>query len=299
MIRTLLLTTAALSMCAAAHARQLDPNKPEDALEISKRSGCGVRDGAPAVYYWKGRIYSRVTGEPDRILFTGEGMNIRQCVAVTDPERGKGYRHVSREVMFFTDPQTGQIIREWKNPWTDETVEVLHIANDPVNARPNFPITADGKPYTVKMQRLGDYVQMPFEAPLFYENPLAGEYQDYVGNKYHAMEIFDFTMPAKELLDTKYPTVYPSVAWVRISDWMPWMKMRGRQGQLVFNAMGAKLKNYEALPAVIKDEIAANYPAYTAPPPGDDPRPNETTWTVFKKKVDAKRAAEGAKPAGE
>lgn len=106
------------------------------------------------------------------------------------------------------------------------------------------------------------------------------------------MEIFDFSMPTRELYDTKYPTAYPVVAWVRISDWMPWMKMRGRQGQIVFNAMGGKLKSYAELPAVIKDEIAKNYPDYTSPPPGDDPRPNETTWTVFKERVDQKRAAE-------
>ena len=38
----------------------------------------------------------------------------------------------------------------------------------------------------------GPYVFIPFEVPLFYTNPLAGDYQDFVGNNYHAMEIFDF-----------------------------------------------------------------------------------------------------------
>jgi hypothetical protein len=54
--------------------------------------------------------------------------------------------------------------------------------------------------------------------------------------------------------------------------------------------MGAKLKSFDELPKVIKDEIAANYPIYTAPPPGDDARPNDTTWTVFKRMVDGQRA---------
>jgi len=167
----------------------------------------------------------------------------------------------------------------------------MHIANDPVNSRPNYSFTAYGKPYKIStLRRQGQWLFLPFEAPLFYHNALAGDYQDYVGNKYHAMEIFDFAMLANEMLDTKNPTAYPCVSWVRISDWMPWMKMRGRQGQMVFNAMGAKLKNYDELPKVIKDEIALNHPEYTAPPPGDDPRPNETTWTVFKKLIDAERA---------
>jgi Protein of unknown function (DUF1838) len=293
MMKTLLLGCAAIAVATGAHARMLDPAKPEDALEISKRVQCGEADGKPAVYYWSGKIYARVQGEPDRHLFNGEGMNVRQCVAVSDPKRGKGYRLVSREVMFYTDPRTNEIVRTWANPWSGETVDVMHIHNDPVNSRPSFAYAADGTPIKTGARRQGRWMFMPFEAPLFYENPLAGAYQDYIGGKYHAMEIFDFAFDANEMLDTKNPTAYPSVSWVRISDWMPWMKMRGRQGQMVFNAMGAKLKSFDELPKVIKDEIALNHPIYTAPPPGDDPRPNETTWTVFRKRVDAERAKSG------
>jgi len=279
----------------SAPARMLDPSKPEDALEMSKRMQCGEADGQPAVYYWSGRVYSRVAGEPDRHLFNGEGMNIRQCVSATDPKRGPGWRMVSREVMLYTDPVTNQVVREWKNPWTGETVPVMHIANDPVNSRgATHAYDAAGKPFSMSFKRQGKWVLAPLAVPLFYHNVLGGDYQDYVGGKYHAMEIFDFAADAEELMDTRNKTAHPSVAWVRISDWMPWMKMGGRQGQVVFNAMGTKLKSYDELPAVLKAEIAANYPAYTAPPPLDDKRPNETTWTVFKKRIDAQRAQ--AKP---
>ncbi len=283
---------AAMAFGTSLSARTLDPNKAEDALEISKRVQCGESDGVPAVYHWSGKVYSRVQGEPDRHLFNGEGMNIRQCVKITDPKRGTGYQQVSREVMFYLDPETNEILRKWENPWSGETVNVMQIANDPVNSRPSFPYSADGKPFKMTtLRRQGKWMFMPIEVPLFYHNVLAGDYQDYVGNKYHAMEIFDFAFLADEILDTRNPTAYPTVSWVRISDWMPWMKMRGRQGQMVFNAMGAKLKKYDDLPRVIKDEIALNHPEYTVPPPGDDPRPNETTWTVFKNMIDAERAA--------
>jgi hypothetical protein len=292
-VKLALLATAALG--TAASARMLDPAVPADAFEISKRIQCGEADGKQAVYHFSGKIYSRVAGEPDRLLFLAEGMNVRQCVAVTDPVRGKGYRLVSREVLFYLDPKTGQVLRQWVNPFTTETVDVMHINNDPVNQRPSFPVTADGKPFTFTGRREGKWLFMPFEAPLFYENVLAGAYQDYVGGKYHAMEIFDFFADANDMLDTKNATAYPGVAWVRISDWMPWMKQRGRQGQMVFNAMGSKLKSYDELPAVMKEEIAKNYPIYTTPPAGDDTRPNATTWTVFKAMIDAQRAAK--KPA--
>jgi len=290
MMRALFLLSTAL-IAGGANARMLDPAKPEDALAINKRITCGVADGQPAVYYFSGQVWSRVQGEPDRHLFNTEAMNIRQCVSATDAKRGSGYRMVSREVLFYTDPQTNAVLREWKNPWTAETVPTMHVNNDPVNGRPSFPVTADGKPYALKLKQFGPWSQTSGLAPLFYTNPLAGDYQDFIGGNYHAMEMLTSSMLTSDLLDTSNPTVYPAIAWTRVSVWLPWMKMRGRQGQLVFQSSGAKIKSYADLPAVVRDEIALNYPIYTAAPPGDDPRPNDTTWTVFKRWAD-KRAAE-------
>lgn len=289
------LAFAAMVAGTPAEARMLDPAVPEDALEIMKRTQCAAVDGQPAVYRWEGRAYGRRQGEPDRLLFRLEGMNIRTCVQVTDPVRGVGFRQVSREIMLYLDPATGEVLRTWTNPYTGQTVDVMQVANDPVNGRPSFPRGADGSPYRINLSVMGEMAFMPVEVPLFYNNPLAGDYQEYVGNRYHAMEIFNFSGPARDLLDTSIPTAHPAVAWVRISDWMPWMLMQGRQGQMVFNAVGTKLRGYDELPQIMRDEIALHYPTYTAPPPGDDPRPNETTWTVFQRWVADRRAA---RPAG-
>jgi hypothetical protein len=287
--------TAACAMLAVAgaQARTLDPAKPEDALEISKRLQCGISEDEPAVYHWSGNIYGRSPGVRDKLLFKGEGMNIRRCVEVNDPQRGKGWRLVSREVMLMLDPKTGEVVRQWENPYTGETVEMMHIHNDPVNGRPNFARGADGTPFTLgSMREAGPYVFMPFEAPLFYTNPLTGDYQEYVGGEYHAMEIFDFGALKSDLFDSTKPTAYPMVSWVRISGWAPWMKMGSRPGQMVFNAMGRKLPGgFEELPEVLKKEIRANFPIYEQAPPKDDARPNETTWTKFKMLTDKAREA--------
>ncbi|MEP2734835.1 MAG: DUF1838 family protein [Erythrobacter sp.] len=294
------LSAAALMTTSyAASARTLDPSVPEDAVEISKRLQCGVSADEPAVYHWSGNIYGRSPGQRDKLLFKGEGMNIRRCVEVNDPARGKGWRLISREVMLMIDPATDEVVNEWENPYTGETVKVMQIHNDPVNGRPNFPRSADGKPYTLStMREAGPYVFMPFEVPLFYTNPLAGDYQEYVGGKYHAMEIFDFAALKDELFDASKPTAYPMISWVRISGWAPWMEMGGRPGQMVFNAMGRKLPGgFEELPDVLKTEIRANYPIYEQAPPKDDTRKNETTWTKFKILTDKARAESGeAKP---
>lgn len=283
--------SAVAAPAKGAKATLLDIAKPEEALQVSRKFQCSMKDNEPVVYHWSGRGYSRVPGEPDRLLFNLEGMNIRACVTVNDPVKGVGYRLVSRELMFYIDPKTGKPFRTWNNPWSGKTVEVLHVANDPVNSRPTWLRDEKGTPFSLSARVENGRVFWPIEVPLFYTNPMAGDYQAYVGNQYHAMEIFDFNAEAADILDPKKATARPAVAWVRLAQWLPWMQMNSRAGGLVFNAVGQVVDGFDALPQVIKDEVAASYPAYRAPPPGDDARPNETSWTVFKKWADSKKAA--------
>ncbi|PZO01377.1 MAG: hypothetical protein DCF29_15525 [Alphaproteobacteria bacterium] len=294
MIRTLT-ALAALAVAAvpvAASAQTIDLSTPAGAIAANRKVQCSTVDGEAVVYHWSGRVFARSPGEPDRHIFNVEGMNVRQCVTVTDATRGTGYRLVSRELMLYLDPRTNEILRTWTNPVTDQEVEVVHVANDPVNSRPSYERNADGTPFTFSGRVNQGKVFLNFEAPLFYVNPLGGDYQEYVGNQYHAMEIFDFSMDEDDLIDASRPRASPVIAWVRISPWLPWMRMGGRPGGLVFNAVGQTMANGIAdLPAVLRDEIAANYPIYDTPPPGDDARPNETSWTYFRKVFDAERAA--------
>ena len=51
-------------------------------------------------------------------------------------------------------------------------------------------------------------------------------------------------------------------------------------------------QTFDELPDVVKDEIQLNHPTYTEAPPLDDTRPNDTTWTITKRAIDARRAEE-------
>ena len=284
---TFTLAWACASMLAATGTvAQVDFATGKGYIQAQRKIHCSLRDNDPVTYMWQGKGYARVPGARDRMLFKVLGMNVRQCVTVNDAEKGEGYRMVSREIMLYLDPQTGEILREWENPWTGETVEVLHVANDPVNQPPHFTVGRDGKQRRFEPMMIGDTAFLAYEIPLFYTNPLAGDYQPYVGNRYHATEIFDFTADINDIADLSRDTANVNVAWVRIAPWLPWMKMGSRAGFTYFNAVGAKLNSWDDLPALMKDEINANYPAYTSPPPGDDTRPNETSWTYFKKYID-------------
>ncbi len=287
----------ALLVAAETQAAPLDVNTPSGYVAVNRKMQCSRRDGEATTYMWIGRAWSRVPGERDRLLFQVEGMNVRHCVAVRDAQRGVGYRLLSRELMLYKDPKTGAVLREWENPWTGDTVEVLHVANDPVNQRPSFGTDKAGRPTPLRLLTMGDNYFLSLEIPLRYTNPLGGDYQTQVGGAYHATEIFNFSGSLDELLDGEQAIAYPNVAWVRIAPWLPWMEMEDRPGLMYVNAVGRKLTSQAELSKTMRREISRHYPAYRKPPPASDPRPNETSWTYFKQRIDRQRAAEKAEKA--
>jgi hypothetical protein len=85
----------------------------EAALAWSSKQTCGTTEHGVTRYgMWEGKLYSRIPGEKDRHLFNVVGINTRQCARLSDPVRGSGYRSVSREIMVYLDPATGEIAED-------------------------------------------------------------------------------------------------------------------------------------------------------------------------------------------
>lgn len=264
--------------------------KGKDAIFVRQKTTCGTtEEGRTYFGMWEGKAYSRVPGEKDKHLFNVVGINTRQCDVKKDEVRGYGFRSVSREIMMYLDPETNEILDVWENPWTGEEVPIVHVANDPVNMRGYSyeKNKAGDTPIKLPLRVYGDVAVTSYEIPLFYSNPLGGEYQAYVGGSYHAMEIFNSYYKSSELLDNNVKDLtQSSISWSRVAQWLPWMKMGDKAGVMVFNATGFstfdKSKIWENITKVIKER----YPTYLTPPPLDDTRPNETSWTVFKKFIE-------------
>jgi hypothetical protein len=292
----MLLFAGLLFGSVSAQRRRLDPNKPADVIKIGQKTNCSVEDGKTAVYWWRGKVYSRVEGERDRHLFNVQGFNLRTCQSFNDPKRGPGYRSVSREMLIYFDKDTNQVLRKWRNPWTNEEVEALHVANDPVNMRePTYAYDKDGKPTATAAQvgaiKDGKALQGGGAARLFYKNPLGGEYQENVGGWYHAMEFLTSESAASDLLDADAAEIRDRViTWVRVSKWLPWMRMGDRPGIVIFHTAGLRLDSWDEMPEEVKAEVKQNWPVFQTAPPKDDPRPSMTSWDQFKRWADEKKA---------
>jgi len=276
------LPAALITVSAAFADEPLNPLDAKDSVTIMRKIQCSTVDNEPVIYWWHGNSYSRRQGEKDKLIFKVEGMNIRACSTITNDKGETGFHLVSREILLYKNPKTGDVLKTWDNPWSGETVEVMHVANDPVNFK-MFETGRDGKPYrwSGEVGPTGSW-WMRTTVPLFYPNPLGSPYQAEVGPTYHATEMFNFFGQDDSLLDPNATTAPATVGWARMSDWLPWMKMGGREGVIYMHTAGTKLESYDQLSEVMRAEIDAHYPDYKTPPPPGDPRRNMTSWEYYK-----------------
>mgnify|MGYP001792860019 CR=1 FL=1 len=226
---------------------------------------------------WQGSIYAFVPQEKQRKLFDIIGMNVSRCFRGND---NKWYL-ASRELTFYLDPQTGQVLEQWENPWTQELVTVVHVTINPFQLvlAEEYPVFLSGKNVTFVI-----------DIPLTYPNVLGNDpkFQDYSPQSlYQAGEFFQYTVPIEEITDTsKVTTDSFSGSWMRLGPWLPWMKMKDYSGNLVYNASIRKYRNFEELSPILQQFVKSRLPVYKEAPSGFVEGKNETSWTYFRKHFD-------------
>jgi hypothetical protein len=289
-MKFLLIGLMTLTAASSAEARRLDLTKPEDVIAAEVRLNCAPDPNRPRMSAMTGRLYSQRMGEQNRHLFDVQAVNTRACVEVNDPKRGPGYRSVTREIMFYLDPATGRIMDTWINPWTGETVEVIHMFNDPVNMRsPKHAYDETGKPVAWDGTIVNGQAISRRATPFFRDSPMGGAYQDYVGNKYAVMEMSTTVIPADIWLDTAKKGPVPATSmWVRTSPWLPWMKMAGREGSTVLTSVWVAVGSLDEVPEPARSAIRTTYPDYAKAPPLDDARESVFSWQGMKQAIDAR-----------
>ena len=222
---------------------------------------------------WTGSLYAFVPNERKQHLFKIVGVSVSRCL----PNNDNSWDFTSRELTYYLDPRTEEVIHQWQNPWTEETLPVVHVANSPVQGlfKGVFPALVNG-----------DTTTFVFDLFTNYPNPLAGDerFRDYSPQStYQATELFKFTVSTAELLDPKIPEVSQVIlSWDRIGPWLPWMKMGNKPGQLIYSAHGLKVNSFSELPEWLQTEINDRIPIYQDAPEHKLDQENITSWKYFK-----------------
>lgn len=227
------------------------------------------------VFYASGNIYSFIPEQRSRLLFTFEMYNIARFI-----KNDTGYTMLSREILIYKNPKTNEILHSWINPFTKDTVEVIPVWNDPVNA-------------VLNKDEFGiDYIRMSknriciyADIPLLYPSPL--KKADWPKNSrsdwYQGAELFQFFFNESDAAKKNSKNIPCDISWTRFSDFLPWMQMSAQPGYLMYQSRGYKLQNgWKDLPSYLKEFVIANKPEY-AHAPEQYSKPNMTSWKYFKK----------------
>lgn len=260
-----------------------DLTDPKQNMDAYVKMRASLDPTEEAVFYAKGAIYIYDPEKPWKHVFNFEMYNIARVEKLPGDS---GWRLITREMLVYQDPKTNEILKTWKNPFTNEEVEVVHVWNDPVNQIFRYGA------FKVPFERLGnDRINLYNDVTLSYPSPLkkADWPEQSRSDVYQGAELFNFFLSEKELQNPKIKNAQADISWTRFSDFLPWMKMGTKSGNLLYQSRGYKLKNgFNDLPIAIKNFVMANYPEYQHAPELYT-APNMTSWKYYKKIMEERK----------
>jgi hypothetical protein len=221
-------------------------------------------------------------GEAVRPLF---GFEVFSTIRVLRQADGS-YQRMTKEAVFYTDTATGQILDEWDNPYTNERVRVVDVANDPYNwiiastlqppALPGIVTTGQavpgGKPFLMKWAVFGpDTLTVTEDFHGYFPNLLdpAKWLRESSGPMVQSSELFRYFI-SREILENPENTHVPhNGSWVRIQPWLPWMLMGQTPGHIMYDGIFRPSRTLDYHPPAVIERIKAKYPSFMTAP---------TTW---------------------
>ncbi|MCP4925172.1 MAG: DUF1838 domain-containing protein [Gammaproteobacteria bacterium] len=227
--------------------------------------------------WFKGYVMAVRPGKKVEDLFGFEGFDSSRLEKRADGS----YAKILREVVLYTDLKTGEVLEDWHNPYNDETVRVVHVANDPYNYMieeyaPQVPDYGTPKkespprqPFLLGWQQYGNRLDMEIHVHLLYPNLLKPEkwVRESAGPMVRVSEMYSFHVDAAQMQDKSYTTLPFSGYWNRITPWLPWMLMGQTPGYCqyaCFHGSGDELE--AALSRQVLDYVEKHYAKYFKAP---------------------------------
>ncbi len=232
--------------------------------------------------WFKGYVMGVRPGEQIRDLFGFAGFGVSRLQQNEDGSIAK----ILREVGYYTDLRSGEILEEWHNPYNDETVPVAPIANDPFNFvisdyRPDPPEFGGlneekppPEPFILPWTQQGDRIDMEIHIHLLYPNALdpAKWVRESSGAMVRVSEFFAYHLNASDMQNADMTTLAYHGVWNRTTPWLPWMLMGQEPGFCQYAAfMGAGEDLEQVHDRALLDYAEKHHPQYFNAPETYDP----------------------------
>jgi hypothetical protein len=231
-------------------------------------------------YFWfKGYVMAHRPMKRVQDLFGAQGFGV---IRLNEREDGVIER-ICREIILYTDLRSNEVLSEWKNPFIQETVPVVHVDNDPYNylIEPFFPAPpsfgglnkekAPPKrvPFILPWSQNRDWLQMEMHIHLAYPNPLQPDEwpRESSGNVAQVSEFFAHHVKAEDMQNPEITSLDYRGVWNRITPWLPWMLMGQTPGNCQYACfMGTADHPGDVLPRPVMDYAEKHYAKYFEAP---------------------------------
>ncbi|MEM7728766.1 MAG: DUF1838 family protein [Pseudomonadota bacterium] len=278
---------AGLAACATAPPHQRDRfgtaadlplDDPDFHLDLFRRMSASNRDGEEAFLRYSGTTFAMIDGAEAVPLYGMEGFSPSRTIRQPDGT----VRFLAMEFGLHTDLRTGDVLEEWTNPLTDETLPVWHLRNGPLNypIDPNVALNSAGWRLLVNpvgMRRdgffmpvdvEGDTLVVALDAQARRKNPLdpAEWPRASSGAELVYSEHNTWRMALADVLDPDVHSLPAMAAWHSHKQWRPWMMMEGRPGRIYNHLVAHKVSGPEALPPKIRAYAEIHFPDFLSAP---------------------------------
>jgi hypothetical protein len=210
-------------------------------------------------------------GEALRELF---GFEIMSAARLQKQPDGS-FRLLHREVIYYTDLATGEIMSEYKNPYTGETVPVVQVVNDPWDEKieafyPEPPSyggrikpTGERRPYIMNWtMKPGGMIAAMQQINLYYPSALKPDKwpRESAGEMNQVTETYSFFLSLADVQNPAKTSLESNGTWSRITPWLPWMLMGQTPGHVYYDSIVGSFDDIGLIKPNVRDYAEKHHP---------------------------------------
>jgi hypothetical protein len=249
----------------------------------------GDISGKEFFFAFPGEAWAMIPGDGNFRLFKTFGFGAGRF-----EEAPEGWRILSREVLYYVDPDSGEILEQWSNPFLGgRSVDVVHVSNDPINGI--FTLGGRG-PLAAPYPYIAYGDDIIFQWNFFIHRPAAMSRKDYPlyssGDMDQHAELWGIQGHKSDVLNPAITSAPATISWSRVASWLPFMEMGNRPGTVVFHSHSYKLTGgVDDLPRQFRDYTEKHYPEWMGAPTEWNGPELQSSDEVFKELIDSRREA--------
>ncbi len=238
------------------------PASPAADAQIAHRKLAYSMDSALTFSWLRGVRYAAV----DNVLRPLWTMHLGTLFRTQD--LATGYGVTAATTTFYTDLDTGRLLKSVKNPITGKTLEVHYFPPSPqtmVYGRSGPP-----KPDSGPLATLENHVDT---GPAWIDGETISVLGDHLAysregapSKIRVNDLMTFVGLARDVADPRMLNPPSTTIFNDLNTWPPWMQMGDAPGAYFSRAWGRKEFSYDAMPGVWRALMQTEYPAIAANP---------------------------------